>query len=154
MPDPKDARLSEAIDDCFIFRPLDDKTRQRLRDRASLRKFFKNKVIIKEGDHSDELYIILSGKVAVSTELPNGELGLAELGKRVVFGEVAAITGSRRTSTVKALEPTEVAVLPGQLIREVSEENPRVKNLLLRMAEGRALHAASRMSDEEQGNLF
>ena len=66
------------------------------------------------------------------------------------FGEVSVVTGAARTSTVKALEDLEVVALPGGLMREVMEAYPKVRAVLIRMVEGRALGTMAKLPDLEE----
>jgi CRP-like cAMP-binding protein len=64
-------------------------------------------LIFSDGDHSDTLYIVVSGKVAFSVTNAVGtriELTPAEEGS--FFGEVALLTDTRRTATARAASPT------------------------------------------------
>jgi CRP-like cAMP-binding protein len=58
--------------------------------------------VIEEGERSDELYIIESGQAEAS----GGSVGgAAVLGPGEYFGEIALLTGRRRTAKVVALTP-------------------------------------------------
>lgn len=56
--------------------------------------------IIRKGEISDTLYIIVAGRVAIIDE---GKI-LTELGSRQIFGELAFLSPEPRTATVMALE--------------------------------------------------
>jgi AAA family ATP:ADP antiporter len=57
-----------------------------------------NSVIAREGDHSDCMYIIVEGMVAISA----GDELLTQLGANDFFGEIAIFEGGHRTATVAA----------------------------------------------------
>ncbi len=62
--------------------------------------------IVKEGKPGDKFYIIVHGKVEVSTLSRHGKkIQLAILGDGDYFGEIALIQDSMRTATVTALSP-------------------------------------------------
>jgi CRP-like cAMP-binding protein len=69
--------------------------------------FVADDVIFKEGDKSDTCYIVVRGEVAITRELPNGEvLTFGTLAKGDVFGEMCLLTqrqGQRRSATARAL---------------------------------------------------
>src|SRR5205085_2425319 len=54
--------------------------------------------VIEEGTRGDDFYVIVEGHAGVSVQ---GEK-VWELGDADCFGEIAGLTGSRRTSTVRA----------------------------------------------------
>jgi uncharacterized membrane protein len=66
-------------------------------------------IIFREGDEPLAMYVVRSGKVAVSVwTADNEELTLSSLGPGDFFGEVSLFDGSRRTATIKAVEPVEL----------------------------------------------
>ncbi len=63
-------------------------------------------VIIREGEPSNNVYLIISGKVKVTKKDGHNELTLAIQGKNTIFGEMTLIDGKRRSATVTAMEET------------------------------------------------
>ena len=80
------------------------------------------KVLIRQGDHGDDLMIIVSGGVGVER---NGER-IASLGPSEFFGEIALIAGGPRTATVTAETPTRLLVLNHRDFHALMEEFPEV----------------------------
>ena len=66
-------------------------------------------VITEEGAEESEVFLILDGVVSVDV---NGEV-LAELGPGALLGERALLEGGKRTSTLRAVTGTKLAVVPG-----------------------------------------
>jgi CRP-like cAMP-binding protein len=66
-------------------------------------------VITEEGAEESEVFLILDGVVSVEVR---GEL-LAELGPGALLGERALLEGGKRTSTLRAVTGTKLAVVPG-----------------------------------------
>lgn len=71
--------------------------------------------VVREGEAGDTAYLVLSGAVEV---LQAGKGCIATLSVGDVFGELAPILGKPRTSTVRTLEPTTLAVMSGEELRE------------------------------------
>src|SRR3990167_5961549 len=86
---------------------------QKLAERALTRSYPKNAVIVTEGDESDSLYILLSGraKVYVSGE-GDREFYLNQLKPGEYFGEVR-LDGGPRSASVIALGGCRCAILKG-----------------------------------------
>lgn len=61
--------------------------------------------VVKEGDHGDSLYLIVSGTVRVH----RGATEIATLGERQVFGEMALLDSEPRSASVTAT--TDVTLL-------------------------------------------
>lgn len=139
-------RVAAAIDENFVFKTLEEEARLRLKQAGRMRAFLPGQTIIKEGAEAEEMYLIILGKAEVATELEDeGKVELAELGPGALLGEVAVVTGMARTSTVKAVETVEVVILPAELVREIIETHPKVRDLLLRIVHGRAMDTAAKV---------
>lgn len=68
-------------------------------------------IIVEKGDAGDEMFAIVSGRVAVTSMAPDGkELILGYLGPGDICGEIAILDAGPRTATVTAIEPCEVLV--------------------------------------------
>jgi hypothetical protein len=74
--------------------------------RPRVRKVDEGDALVQQGDHGDELFLLLDGVLAVEVD---GDR-LAELGPGAVVGERALLEGGLRTSTLVALTPCKVAV--------------------------------------------
>lgn len=70
--------------------------------------FESGQVIIRQGDIGRAMYIIQSGQVEVVQEADANETRVATLGPGEHFGEIAVLKDTRRTATVRALEPVTV----------------------------------------------
>ena len=70
----------------------------------------KGDVILKEGDISDDAYIILDGEIEVTR---NGRI-VAKLAKNDIFGEMALVDQRPRTATCTAITP----ITLGQVTRD------------------------------------
>jgi CRP-like cAMP-binding protein len=95
--------------------------------------------IFKQGEKPDALYMILDGGVAVKYKkgiFKKADL-LDELGAGHFFGEMALIDGSRRTATVKTIQPTKLFVLSRSVIDEMLLENEDFRKRVSAVAETR-----------------
>lgn len=66
--------------------------------------FEKDKVIFREGQDGTDAFVLESGRVGVFKTIDGKPVRLAVLEKGAMFGEMAAITGERRSATAIALE--------------------------------------------------
>jgi len=81
--------------------------------RGQIRSFPANAILINEGDSTDSLYVVLSGRVKAYASSEDGrEMVLTEYGPGEYFGELS-IDGERRSASVKALEPCSCRVMQG-----------------------------------------
>ncbi|HET7765859.1 MAG TPA: cyclic nucleotide-binding domain-containing protein [Burkholderiales bacterium] len=84
----------------------------------------KNTVVVSEGDRTDSLYIIVSGRVKIYvTDKKGKEIVLNESGPGEYFGEMVLDEGPRSAS-VMALEPTQFLVIPKEDFRDFVAKSP------------------------------
>jgi len=67
--------------------------------------------LIKQGEVSDIMYIIKSGRFQIFRTVNGREVPFAEIGTGDVIGEMTLIAGGRRSASVKALKPSIVYVI-------------------------------------------
>jgi CRP/FNR family cyclic AMP-dependent transcriptional regulator len=92
--------------------------------RAPSRTFLRNAIIVTEGDDSDTLYVILSGRAKVYVADNDGhEVQLNQLGPGEYFGEVT-LDGGPRSASVMALESCRCAVVKREELARFMAENP------------------------------
>lgn len=75
--------------------------------------------IIEEGQDDKRIFVLLTGKLEVSKE---GEQVALISANGEIFGEIAAVSGEKRTATVTALEPTLCLVIDQQFLHELKPE--------------------------------
>ncbi len=98
-----------------------------------LQRFEPEQRIFTQDDEGACMYVIRSGKVAITA----GGAVLENLGPDGIFGEMALIDGSPRSATAIAREPTEVAVIDERAFLYLVERNPTFALHLLRRLAGR-----------------
>jgi CRP/FNR family cyclic AMP-dependent transcriptional regulator len=100
---------------------------------ATVRTYPRHAVIINEGDETDALYVLISGRTRVYMCNEEGkEIILNELGPGEHFGELALVDDAPRSASVMALEKTRVSVISRQDFREVLENNSDMAFSLIR----------------------
>ena len=117
--------------------PLFDSLSQGERDVLSrhfvLRRYPKHSVVINEGDDSQSLYIILSGRVKVYLSDANGKeviLNIQQAGE--YFGEISLMDDGPRSASVMTEEACQFAVLMKQEFLSCISENPNVALNIIR----------------------
>jgi len=118
------ARYADLLRSIEIFQPLSDDD---LLDLATLLQFVDYNwgfPIIQKGDPASNLYIIITGRV----EVMDGEgVTLAEMGRGEVFGEMSLLSGDRVTTTIMAMEPSQIANLSQKNFRHVLNRFPTLQ---------------------------
>ncbi len=80
------------------------------------------KTIIEKGDAGSCMYMIIEGRVRVH----DGEHTLNHLGKRDVFGEMAALDPEVRSLSITAVEPTRLFRLDREPLNQFMRDHPEV----------------------------
>lgn len=93
-----------------LFGKLSDRDLRTVEGFLHYRSYLAGEVVFDAGEEGQALYIVLTGKVAIC--LPDQHAKpLAELGEKEFFGELGMLDDMARTAQVRALAPSEIAVL-------------------------------------------
>ena len=87
-----------------LFKNMEDEDIKQILKDINFVSYQIGETIIKEGDTSEEIFILLDGKCKVNVGRTN--VGIIEINQ--AFGEFSAITKSPRHATVRALRPCKV----------------------------------------------
>jgi CRP/FNR family transcriptional regulator, cyclic AMP receptor protein len=103
-----------------------------LADHGSVKAYPKNAVIVNEGDRSDSLFVILSGKVKIYLADEDGkEVLLNTQGPGEYFGEIILDEGPRSAS-VMTLEPSKFSIVSRAQFQEFLATHPEAALELIR----------------------
>lgn len=86
----------------------------------------KDSVVIREGSVAKEFIVIRSGSVRVTRDTTGGVATLADVGRGDFLGEMALLTGSRRTATATATTDLSVLVSSVGEFRSILQIAPSV----------------------------
>jgi CRP-like cAMP-binding protein len=107
-------------------------------DAAEHRELRRGDVLFAEGDDPNELFVVVSGRIALANKSVDGResvVALMEAGD--VFGEMPLFDGLGRSTEARALEPSEVIAIPYGPIQEVYEARPMLLWSVVAMLSGR-----------------
>ena len=135
----------EVVDDRSFLGRLEPADRAFLLRLGQPKRFHKGARIIVEGDHSDTVFLTLSGLVKVTVDTPDGrEIVLAVLGAGDLLGEFEVIEGRpQRAAGNVAVLPVECRVIPGGEFMATLETHPQMLLVMVRVILSR-LRAADR----------
>jgi len=91
--------------------------------------------LLKEGDTSDFVLLVLTGKLEVYVEREGKDLVLTEANPGTILGELAMLCGIPRSASVRASEDSEVLEWPDEAFRTLLLRDPSLSQRIL----GRAL---------------
>ena len=95
---------------------------------AELRDLQRNDVIFAEGDAAEELFLVRSGRVAITKRSPDGrESVVALMEEGDLFGEMPLFEqNTGRSAGARALEASELIALPYEPLRAVFRDRPEL----------------------------
>lgn len=154
-----------------LFSGLEEGELEKLSKVALRRRVERNSFVVRSGEDTDSLYILLTGRAKVTnTDEEGREIILAWLGQGEFFGEMGLIDGSPRSANVVAVEPCELLCLSKDafqrcmqdnfqvaqklmhiLVRRLREADRKIESLALLDVYGRVARLLLDMSEEEDG---
>ena len=123
MPQSPMPDANRLIDELAMFAGLDASARTQIAATLTQRSLARGDRLVQEGEAADTLFIVVSGRFAVRTAALAGAT-LAEIGAGEPIGEIAFLTGARRTATVTALRDSIVASLDRAAFERIGAANP------------------------------
>jgi CRP/FNR family transcriptional regulator, cyclic AMP receptor protein len=92
---------------------------------ATRRELRRGDVLFGEGDDSDHLFLVESGRIAMSQRSVDGRESVIALMERGdLFGEMPLFDGLGRSAEARALEPSAVTVVEYEPVRAIYEDRP------------------------------
>lgn len=135
-----------------LFKPLSPAELASLGESARSALYAPGEAIIRQGDPGTELFAVERGRVEVVIALENRQpLRVATLEPGAVVGELALLTGERRTATVQALAETEVIVISRNAFKQVFDQNPELMDRLSKRLAQRMDQLNQAVSDATNG---
>jgi len=131
--------IEETLGHVALLARLTPRQRARLARLATRRTFPKGSTIVRQGDTSMSLYVILAGSVRVDRESEGGggAVEVEQLGAGGAFGEMGLIEDLPRAATVTATEPTTCALLAKWDFQNELRDDPEIALALLPVLTGR-----------------
>src|SRR3954470_24951032 len=130
-----DADLLTRVD---LFSELEPSELASISDASTERALRRGDVLFAEGDEPNELFVVLSGRIALANRSIDGResvVALMEAGD--VFGEMPLFDGLGRSTGARALEPSDVIAIPYAPVQEVYEARPTLLWSVVAMLSGR-----------------
>ncbi len=129
------------------FANLSEAALRELAPGGTVRTFPKGAVLVNEGDATDSLYVLLSGRVkAYVSDEDGAELVLNTIDAGDYFGELV-LDGGMRSASVMALEPCRIFVIPRGDVEGLLERNPAFARDLMRKLIGRVRSLTNKVLD-------
>lgn len=92
---------------------------------ASRKRYPADTLVIKQGDSSDSVFVILAGEVRVFvTDFEGNSVNVERMRKGDYFGEYAVLEGSKRSASVMTVKESDFLIVSKEQILDLFAENP------------------------------
>lgn len=119
-------QLRSALSSTKLFSALDDAVLHALEAELEWLTLPSGETLIRQGDPGDCLYVVISGRLRVVLEQDGREVRVfREVGRGESIGEMALLTGEKRTATIYAIRDTAVARLSQASFDRLLEQYPQ-----------------------------
>lgn len=134
-----------SLRDVEFFKEIDDDTLTLLERRLTRLAIRAGGQLFAEGDESDALYVIVSGRleVRVTDNAGDGFRPVAQIGAGEVVGELGVLTGERRSAGAWAVRDTELIMFGRMAFETLMKESPQSIVSLTRLIARRLVNETS-----------
>ena len=155
--------VKKRIDEVFLKRSVrmylapmlpDAELDELLADGVQVKTYGGGEVLFKDGDVADGLYLIKRGSVTISRQIAGREVVLSYLSAGNYVGEMALISDSARTATVKAAVTTEALILNSQAFKRVLGRNREWREKMESLFLDRLRANAAMEAQPDPGNII
>lgn len=136
-----------------VFSHFTDEQLAQLARCLSRNRFPANTLIVKEGEPTQDAYLIETGAVRIQRHTPYGLFGLATLRTGTLFGETSFVDGIPRSGDAFTLADTQLLAINPVAVASLVEHD-KLFHLALYWAFWRSLSAKLRMTNEKLTNFF
>ena len=126
--------MSETI----LFAGLDDDALAKVVEAGRDLEMRRGDLLFREGDDPDELFVVVSGRIAIANKSIDGrESMVALMEEGDLFGEMGLFDGRGRSAEARALETSVVTAVPYGPVRNLYENDPALLWRVVAMLAGR-----------------
>ena len=138
----------DALKRVWLFSELADAEIDRVRALARPQRYPARHTIVSQGDESADLFLIIDGRLRVSSCNANGdEVVLAIMGPGEVFGEMALLDGAPRSATVSTLDACQLLVIEAGAFHALLRQMPTLAQSLMKVMARRIRTLSDRTQD-------
>jgi CRP-like cAMP-binding protein len=142
--------LANALAVSPIFRPFQRGDRKLLIERFRAREVAEGETVIREGEPSDGLYVVLEGAVDVIKHKDGQDLVVGQLREGDLFGEMSCLRKAPASASVMVSRPGTLLRLPRREFDEMVVSYPQILELVSTLSEERAENLDAILSGHAQ----
>jgi len=126
------------MSETLLFAGLDDDALATVVEAGRDLEYRRGDVLFREGDDPDELFVVVSGRIAIANKSIDGrESMVALMEEGDLFGEMGLFDGKGRSAEARALETSVVTAIHYDPVRSLYQEDPALLWRVVAMLAGR-----------------
>lgn len=123
--------VAQLVKGCPLFHEIfEDEVEEIIQD-CMVATFQPGDLIIKQGDSSSDICVILSGSAEVFVNKNENRIPIVKLNRGDLFGELVLINETQRTADIEATEETEVLVITSEHFFSFFNKKPQIFALMV-----------------------
>jgi len=139
-------QIPKLLKDLELFSELSDRELQDVAALAQVRKLETDTTVFHEGDPSDQIFVVVNGRVKIVTTSSDGkEFILSVLGAGQVFGEMGLLEEAPRSASVSTITEVELLVIKHDDFDHLLKTSPGISRKLMAILSRRLRRANSKM---------
>ncbi len=123
--------MVELVKGCSLFHEIYDDEIEDIIKHCLVASYDKADLIIKEGDSSTDICILLSGSAEITVSREGKEQFIATLNPGDIFGELVLINETKRTANIRALGICDVLILSYENFYSFYHKKPKVFSIMV-----------------------
>ncbi|MBI2708969.1 MAG: Crp/Fnr family transcriptional regulator [Actinobacteria bacterium] len=136
------------LNDVALFAELTTDELARLAAAATTQDLVRNDVLFAEGSEPTDLFVVVSGRIAIANKSIDGRESMVALMERGdLFGEMGLFDGLGRSAEARALEPSRLLRIPYAPLKAVYENRPALLWGVVRLLAGRLRNTDLALAD-------
>ncbi|RLB54640.1 MAG: hypothetical protein DRI34_11785 [Deltaproteobacteria bacterium] len=127
------------------FDTLPAEAREQLASATRARPHPAGEAVLERGQTGQSLFVVARGQVEVLLQTADGQQSLGRLQPGEYFGEIALMTSSRRTATIRAISDCLVLEIPAEPLEQLFIQYPEFKQAIARTGARRSQESLQKM---------
>jgi CRP/FNR family transcriptional regulator, cyclic AMP receptor protein len=138
------------LDTTELFAALPADVLDALSGLSRVRNLRRNELLFAQGDPSQELFVVLQGRIAIATRSTDGrESVVAVLEDGGLFGELGLFDGDPRSADARAVTEARLIALDYEPVRQVLRERPELLWIIVRLLSRRLRATDEALADAQ-----